>query len=574
MAQDIQSQAYQLLKSAWGRPEPERESFILANAAQPEVAAAAIRMLRSAVDVEALAPPEVVVLPESFRNREGSLVNEWHIEKLLGSGGFGCVYRGWRRVPGGEEEVAIKFLDMALTEMPRFLRERQTLADLDHEGVCKFIDGGSTPGGIPYMVMEYVTGRPITRYCDFHRRSITERLKLFVKLCHAVEYAHEHRVLHRDLKPANILVTAAGAVRVLDFGVARLLDPASGISECLTKEGVFPWTKAYAAPEQINGGELSFATDVYALGVILYELVTGLLPFSESALSGPDWMRVVAELEPLPPSQAILIEAVESNGQSKHLLETAANLRGGSPSRLRRVLSGNLDAVILKTLRKDPESRYTRVERLRLDVERFLDGLPVTARRSGFWERASNWSARNRVTAIALVVSSLWTVAEFGLRFPQLIEYKAALHGEEESVQRLQYLTGTGFQSMEQALPRVPESREARLLMAQIHTRILNRVAALPMHVVEDLDSSLGVSALLCGREWKDLGDPRAGLEVTAPVLPLVAKRYELDRSDLSRKRMYSEFLRARMEMHALLHQDDEAAADAWSLSEIETRGR
>src|ERR1039457_1570400 len=139
--------------------------------------------------------------------------------------------------------------------------------------------------------MEYVAGLPITRYCDYHRKTVKERLKLFVRLCAAVEYAHEHQVLHRDLKPANILVTAAGAVRVMDFGIAKLLDLGQGSVERLTKPGEAPWTKAYASPEQLTGEGLSFATDVYALGVLLYELLTGQLPFSDFALSGPDWMR-------------------------------------------------------------------------------------------------------------------------------------------------------------------------------------------------------------------------------------------------------------------------------------------
>ena len=469
--------------------------------------------------------------------------------------------------------VAVKFLDMAPAQVARFLRERQTLADLNHEGICKFIDGGTTPDGTPYMVMEYVPGIPITSYCNKDRLSITQRLKLFVRLCHAVEFAHQQGVLHRDLKPANILVTTAGVVRVIDFGVARLLDPIGRNAQPLTKLGEAPWTKAYAAPEQIQGGSLSLATDVYCLGAVLYELVSGQVPFSELALNSPDWAQVIAEREPLPPSQAFLAGALHSeHGGFRKSAETEARSRRTSPGRLKRKLAGNLDAVVLKALRKAPSQRYPRVERLRSDIELLLEGLPVTARRCGLWERVRNRSAKCPVTAALMAASILCVVYPFSRGFPGQIADRVALREQDDAVGRLQHLTETGIPGIEDSLPRGLEARAARLLTVQIHTRLLQSVEVLPDYTLRDLDSSLAVSALRCAEEWRSLGDSREALAATAPVLPRAATRYELDRLDRRRREVYAQILRQRIDLHRSMNQEAEAADETRLLEEVEAR--
>ncbi|HEY6392382.1 MAG TPA: serine/threonine-protein kinase, partial [Bryobacteraceae bacterium] len=464
MANDIGLLAYKLFQAAIELPQTERQRFIAAHAgAEPEVAAAAASLLRDFEEGEDREPGSAVNLPEWGRGREGSLVGDWRIEEHIKQGGFGRVYRAWRTVPAGKEEAAIKFLDMAPGEIPRFLRERQTLADLNHEDICKFIDAGTTPGGVPYMVMDYVAGVPITQYCDHRRLTIPERLRLFVKLCKAVEYAHEQRVLHRDLKPANILVTDAGAVRILDFGVAQLLDRGQAV-ERLTKPGDSPWTRAYASPEQVNGDGLSFATDVYALGVLLYELVTGQRPFSDFALNGADWMQVICERAPRPPSQALLETSEPGSGTTSRISVTSAHSRVYSPRRLSRVLKGNLDAVILKALRKDPAQRYPRADRLRFDIENFLERLPVTARRSSLWERSRNWSSRHRFASIVSVVWAIWLIILLNLGLVRDIEYREQLREEERSMQRLRYLMEDGLPGFEKGLPNDPSTKETRLL--------------------------------------------------------------------------------------------------------------
>ena len=571
MANDTHLRAYQLFQAALARPEGEREGFIGAKAAiEPEVSALAASMLKDFLESEDTEVGSAIVLPEWAGDREDSLVNGWHIDRHLDLGGFGRVYRAWRPAPGGREEAAVKFLDIAPDQVDRFRQERQMLADLSNEGICKFIDGGTTEGGVLYIVMEYVAGLPITRYCDYHRKTVKERLKLFVRLCTAVEYAHEHQVLHRDLKPANILVTAAGAVRVMDFGIAKLLDLGQSGAERLTKPGEAPGTQAYAAPEQLKGRGISFATDVYALGVLLYELVTGQLPFSPVALSGTDWLRVIEERLPLPPSQALLLEDAGPHGGAARPPETAAHLRGASPSHLSRAVAGNLDAVILRALRKDPAGRYQRVDRLRRDIECFLNGLPVIARRSSRWERARIWSAHHPATAAIIAAWMLWMFCLLQVGLFQDMEYLSDLREQEEARQRLSYLVVTGMPGIAKALPVDPQAKHLRLLTAQIHTRLLQRAEAMPAYARESLDSSLAESALQCSRSWQELGDFRAALEVTTPVLPRATMWFALDRRDRRWRNLLAGVLRQRIQLHTLLQQDAEAAGETRRLAEIE----
>ena len=238
MTDETRLRAHQILRAAGDLPDAERQRFLAAKQVEePEAAMEAARMLQDFDASGDIDPPKPVSLGGWWIDRQGTVVDGWHIHELLEQGGFGRVYRASRPTPDGEKEVvAVKFLDMAPAQVARFLRERQTLAELSHEGICKFINGGTTTDGTPYMVMEYVPGIPITSYCNKDRLSIASRLKLFVKLCQAVEYAHQQGVLHRDLKPANILVTAAGVVRVIDFGVARLLYPIGRNAHPLTRD--------------------------------------------------------------------------------------------------------------------------------------------------------------------------------------------------------------------------------------------------------------------------------------------------------------------------------------------------
>ena len=294
----------------------------------------------------------------------------YRIVRELGRGGMGAVYLAERSDDQYEKRVALKVLPAWSAgydrRVQRFVDERQILAALDHPDIARLLDGGVTPDGLPWFAMEYVEGVSVDRYCDEHRLPIEERLELFCRVCVAVQYAHRNLVVHRDLKPANILVTAEARVKLLDFGIAKLLgsEPDAG-APSLTITGERLLTPLYASPEQIRGEPISTATDVYALGVLLYVLLTRTHPYRVTGAQDHEVIRAVLDQEPEPPSVAIL--RAEGKG-------------AGSAARVARRLRGDLDRIVLKAMEKDPARRYGTAEQLEMDVRNHLTGLPVTAR--------------------------------------------------------------------------------------------------------------------------------------------------------------------------------------------------
>ena len=238
-------------------------------------------------------------------SRVGRRIGAYNIVEEIGHGGMGEVYRAGRADGQYEKEVAIKLVrggyDTA-SVLERFRHERQILASLDHPNIARLLDGGTTDEGVPYLVMELIEGTPIDQYCDSHNLNVTERLRLFVQVCSAVQYAHQRLVIHRDIKPGNILVTKEGVPKLLDFGIAKILDPSA--SSTVTVAG--PLTPEYASPEQIRGEPITTATDVYSLGVVLYQLLTGRSPYPKNTHVPHEFARAICELEPERPSAAIL----------------------------------------------------------------------------------------------------------------------------------------------------------------------------------------------------------------------------------------------------------------------------
>ena len=235
----------------------------------------------------------------------GLRIGPYVIERELGVGGMGAVYLAYRGDEAFEKRVAIKLVRAALASpdaVERFKRERQILARLEHPNVARILDGGTTEDGLPYFVMEYIEGRPINAYCDAERLDTTRRLRLFLDLCSAVEYAHHNLIIHRDIKPGNILVAADGVPRLLDFGIAKLVDPVVG--DEATRATSLSFTPWYASPEQVQGDPMSTATDVYSLGVLLYELLTGHGPYRITSRKPLEVMKAIVEQEPEPPSAA------------------------------------------------------------------------------------------------------------------------------------------------------------------------------------------------------------------------------------------------------------------------------
>ena len=355
-------------------------------------------------------------LPPAGNADEGALdvgtrVGPYRVVQELGRGGMGIVYRAERADGEFVQVVALKLVRRGFDSddtTVRFRRERQILAELDHPSIARLLDGGLHTDGRPYFAMELVEGEPITTYCDARRLTIDARVRLFCRVCDAVQYANGRLIVHRDLKPANIFVTATGDLKLLDFGIAKLLtdDDASEPTE-LTRTGQRRLTPAYAAPEQLRGERVSTATDVYALGLILFELLTARRPFA-SAGSGRD--RTAAETEPPRPSDMAILRD-HDNAKS---IDEIAHARGLAPRALAARLTGDLDAIVVKALRREPQHRYIGAGSLADDLDRFLQGRPVAARPEGRRYRAGKFMRRHRVgiaVAVSLVLSLLGGLA-------------------------------------------------------------------------------------------------------------------------------------------------------------------
>lgn len=262
----------------------------------------------------------------------------------------------------------------------RFRRERQVLAALNHPHIARLLDGGTTDEGLPFFAMEFVEGIPITKYCDQLKFNIEGRLQLFRKVCGAVSYIHQNSIIHRDLKPSNILVTDDGAPKLLDFGIAKILMPQGFLTTVeQTATGVQLFTPQYASPEQVRGERGTRSSDIYSLGVLLYELLCGHQPLQLKNRSPLEVLKLVSKQEPIAPSTAALTtEEIVRDENTQELLspETVADLRQDSPDKLQRRLRGDLDNITLKALRKEPEQRYKSVEELSEDIRRHLEKFP------------------------------------------------------------------------------------------------------------------------------------------------------------------------------------------------------
>ena len=336
-------------------------------------------------------------------------IGPFRIEREIGRGGMGTVYLAERDDNQFRHRVAVKLARSAFADSHmarRFLDERQILAWLTHPNIASLVDGGVTEQGAPWFAMEYVEGMPIDRYCDEHRLDLNTRLRLFAQVCDAVDHAHRKLVVHRDLKPGNILVTSSGQVKLLDFGIAKLLDPSpSGSSSAPPTTRYL--TPEYASPEQLRGDPVSIATDVYALGVILYRLLTGAHPHRNTGDSLAAWARRFSE-PPLPPSATL------GDTSAAPSRAPAATARGLTPAKLRRRLRGDLDAIALKALQPEPEQRYQSVEQLVSDVRRHLLGATVSARGGSAAYAVRTFVKRHRV-GVASVVGLFIVVLSFGI---------------------------------------------------------------------------------------------------------------------------------------------------------------
>src|ERR1700722_13816674 len=353
-----------------------------------------------------------------LRKMEGDRIGPYRILRTLGVGGMGEVYLAERADAEFEQLVAIKVVYGSLRGIQSRLKfERQILAQLDHPNIAHLLDGGSLPDGTAYMVMEYVDGVPIDAYCDSNRLDIVARLKLFQTVCAAVHYAHQNLIVHRDLKPSNILVTAAGVPKLLDFGIAKLLDERQAGHHTLTvtHADIRIMTPDHASPEQVRGQAITTSSDVYVLGVLLYRLLTGTGPFFIPSMRLTDIERAICEKDPLLPSQAVnVVDSPEACG--------IADARGAGAHRLRRILRGDLDTIVIMAMRKEPERRYASAQQMASDIQRYLEGKPVIARRDTMSYRTAKFVRRHwlpvtaSVSVVFLIIAFAATTYEQSLR--------------------------------------------------------------------------------------------------------------------------------------------------------------
>ncbi|NNE36186.1 MAG: serine/threonine protein kinase, partial [Rhodothermales bacterium] len=398
-----------LFKRALDRAPGEREAFVRDAAAFEPAVREEVRALLRAIDGTTVLnneagaysgklwdefAHEITNLVDRNPIEPGTMVGEYRVVREVGRGGMAVVFEAERDFGHVKQRFALKLVKRGTDTdevVRRFGFERQILASLNHPNIARLYDGGVSQDGRPYFVMEYVAGRTITDYARQERLDVEQRLRLFMKAIEAVQYAHRNLVVHRDLKPSNILVTAEGVPKLLDFGIAKVIsDDASETVGVRTRTGSFWLTPDYASPEQIKGENVTTSSDVYGLGIVLFELLTGQRPFVVDPADPLELRRMITEVMPEKPSVVV----------ARSLTTTQSNegVRERDPivtDRLPRILRGDLDVIIRKALRKEPERRYYSTEAMSSDIRRYLEGRPLRARPDSFGYRVSKYVGRN-----------------------------------------------------------------------------------------------------------------------------------------------------------------------------------
>ena len=492
-------------------------------------------------DAEFLAEP-VVELPHGAR--PGARIGPYRLDRLIGEGGMGQVWLAARADGLYERKVALKLLRPGLADpklRQRFDREREILARFAHPYIARLLDAGIDKDGQPYLALEYVDGEPITSYCQSRQLDIAARLDLFRQVCEAVSHAHANLIVHRDLKPSNILVTPAGHVRLLDFGIAKLLD-VQPLPVEQTRTGVRTFTLHYAAPEQIRGEPVTTMTDVYSLGVVLYELLTGSKPYRLKRQTDAEWEEAILAGEPLRPSQAAARASAETT-------------RPYSPARLGRELAGDLDNISLKALGKRPEQRYVSAEALSQDLLSYLRGRPVLARGESLGYRARKYLHRHRWAlgaAVLLLTVMTTALGVVGWQARQALQeasraqamqnfvaslFESAGNTPMDAPMDLRSLLDLGIARGERSLAKQPQARAelygvvARLRLGMGDYREANALLqkqAVLLGALPDAPTSLFLeAATLRGSARRQLNDARGCERQMQPLLALAEREQE-----------------------------------------------
>jgi tetratricopeptide (TPR) repeat protein len=504
-----------IFNEALSLPVAERPALIDARCDRDPALISEVLSLLRACAAEALATAALSPIPGM---KPGGLpprkrIGPYELDRLLGRGGMGAVYLAHRADGHFEQQVAIKLIDLPLATdffRERFRQERQILAGLQHPLIARLLDGGVSDEGDLYLAMEYVDGIPIHRFCEQKSLTVRQRLALFASVCDAVQYAHQNLVVHRDLKPDNILIASDGTPRLLDFGTAKLLSPSLlGPGSDVTRLGYQSFTPQYASPEQVLGNPITTASDTYSLGVLLYLLLTGALPYELKEFTTAEMVRVICQEPPRRPPVA-----------------------AGSNRRL----DPDLEAIVLKALRKEPQQRYLTAQQLASDVRAYLDGQPVTARRGTLRYRAGKFIGRNRIALAAVGLLAITLSAGLGgvlwqARVANLERRKAEARSAD-----LRQLSSSLLSELDEAIKQLPGSTGAQKLLV---TRVLEHLDRMAKDAQGDrltqldlVDAYTRLGNIQGNVYDQNLGDPAGALVSIGKALALAGPLAAADPND------------------------------------------
>src|SRR5438477_1699732 len=443
----------------------------------------------------------------------GRRLGPYQLVRQIGIGGMGEVYRAFRADDQYRKEVAIKLVRAGQGSgfiLDRFKNERQILASLEHPNICRLLDGGTTPEGLPYFVMELIEGEAIDRYCSEHKSSVEHRLELFLQVCSAVQFAHQRLIVHRDIKPANILVTKEGQPKLLDLGIAKILDP-SAIDSAAQVTLFQVLTPGYASPEQIKGEPITTASDVYSLGVVLYELLTGQSPYQITTSVSHEISRAVCEDEPRKPSTTVCEN------------QDRPTSRESSGEKVPKRLQGDLDNIVLMALRKEPGRRYSSVEQFAEDIRRHLQNLPVLARQDSFRYRTSKFVLRHKAGVLAAAAAIIALLAGVGviLHEARIARQQAQLAQEQRRRAEARFndvrkLANSLMFEVHDSIADLPGATQARKLIVEKSLQYLDglsRESAGDVSLQRELAAAYERVGSVQGNGFQShLGDPTAAL--------------------------------------------------------------
>ena len=567
----------QLLGSALEQEPSQRDTFLRDACGGDDVLRAELVTLLAAYDSEQSLPPKPLPRAAGAADLAGTRIGPYRLIRQIGMGGMGAVFLAARADDTFHKSVAIKLVQAGVNTdeiLQRFRHERQILATFDHPNIAKLLDGGTTDDRLPYFVMDYVEGTRIDEYCESHKLKVDERIALFLGVCSAVQYVHQNLVVHRDLKPGNILVTPEGVPKLLDFGIAKLLKPEMFTSLVdATRVEFRLMTPGYASPEQVRGEPVTTASDVYSLGVILYELLTSRRPYRVKTDSPAEILRAVCDQEPERPSTAVT--RPEDAGQARRTMtpESIAAGRGTLPDKLRKQLAGDLDTIVAKALRKEPQRRYASVDQFAEDLRRHLQGLPVSAHRDSWSYRSRKFIRRHRVGVAAAVLIAGSLVGGVLTTSWQARVARIERANAQQQFNDLRKLANSFLFEFHDAIENLPGSTPARKLVVQRALEYLaklnGRARGNPGLQRELAEAYLRVGDVQGNPYLGNLGDTEGALESYQQALQISQSLTAADARDRESSRLLARGYESLGEVLPVLGRPTDALANLRKASDL-----